>query len=57
VKSSFLKYGGVNNPTISEFISSIPTSFVDIVNRVLDMYAYPSSNTNDFILNNDYECK
>ena len=52
VKSSFLKYGGVNNPTILEFISSIPTSFVDIVNRVLDMYTYPSSNTNDFILNN-----
>jgi hypothetical protein len=52
VKSSFLKYGGVNNPTISEFISSIPTSFVDIVNRVLDLYTYPSSNTNDFILNN-----
>jgi hypothetical protein len=52
VKSSFLKYGGVNNPTISEFISSVPTNFIDIVNRVLDMCTYPSSYTNDFILNN-----
>ena len=52
IKSSFLKYEGVNNPTISEFISSVPTSFVDIVNRVLDMYTYASSYTNDFILNN-----
>ncbi|MFL6395790.1 MAG: hypothetical protein ACJ706_01340, partial [Nitrososphaeraceae archaeon] len=49
VKSSFLKYERVNNPIVSEFISSIPTSFVDIVNN---MYAYPSSYTNDFILNN-----
>ncbi|MFL6472822.1 MAG: hypothetical protein ACJ71H_18475, partial [Nitrososphaeraceae archaeon] len=52
VKSSFLKYERVNNPIVSEFISSIPTSFVDIVNNMLHMYASPSSYTNDFILNN-----
>jgi hypothetical protein len=52
VKSSFLKYQRVNNPIVSEFISSIPTSFVDIVNRMLHMYAYSDSYTNDFILNN-----
>jgi hypothetical protein len=52
VKSSFLKYERVNNPIVSEFISSIPTSFVDIVNRILHMYSYPSFYTNDFVLNN-----
>jgi hypothetical protein len=52
VKSSFLKYERVNNPIVSEFISSIPTSFVDIVNNILHMYASPSYYTNDFILNN-----
>src|SRR5918912_828815 len=52
VKSSFLKYQRVNNPIVLEFISSIPTSFVDIVNRMLHMYAYSDSYTNDFILNN-----
>ena len=52
VKSSFLKYERVNNPIVSEFISSIPTSFVDIVNNILHMYASPSCYTNDFILNN-----
>ena len=52
MKSSFLKYERVNNPIVSEFISSIPTSLVDIVNSVLHMYTYPSLYTNDFVLNN-----
>jgi hypothetical protein len=52
VKSSFLKYERVNNQIVSEFISSIPTSLEDIVNRMLHMYAFPRSYTNDFILNN-----
>src|SRR5918912_625820 len=52
VKSSFLKYEKVNNPIVSEFISSIPTSFVDIVNRMSHMYTYNNYRANDFILNN-----
>src|ERR687884_353169 len=52
VKSSFLKYEKVNNPIVSEFISSIPTSFVDIVNRISHMYTYNNYRANDFTLNN-----
>ena len=52
VKSSFSKYERVNNPIVSEFISSIPTSFVDIVNRMSHMYIYNNYSANDSILNN-----
>jgi hypothetical protein len=52
VKSSFSKYERVNNPIVSEFISSIPTSFVDIVNRMSHMYIYNNYRANDSILNN-----
>jgi hypothetical protein len=52
VKSSFSKYERVNNPIVSEFISSIPTSFVDIVNRMSHMYTYNNYRANDFTLNN-----
>ena len=52
VKSSFSKYERVNNPIVSEFISSIPTSFVDIVNRMSHMYIYNNYRVNDSILNN-----
>src|SRR5919206_3156213 len=52
VKSSFSKYEKVNNPIVSEFISSIPTSFVDIVNRMSHVYTYNNYHANDFVLNN-----
>src|ERR671932_246825 len=52
VKSSFLKYEKVNNAIVSEFISSIPTSFVDIVNHMSHMYTYNNYRANDFMLNN-----
>src|SRR5919197_1001321 len=57
VKSSFLKYERVNNPIVSEFISSIPTSFVDIVNRIIHIYSLPNFYTNDFVLNNRKKLK
>ncbi|HYZ50511.1 MAG TPA: hypothetical protein VE593_06465, partial [Nitrososphaeraceae archaeon] len=49
VKSSFLKYEKVNNPIVSEFISSIPTNFVDIVNHMSHMYTYNNYRANDFM--------
>src|SRR5918911_1063645 len=52
VRWPFLKYEGINNPIVSEFISSIPTSFVDIVNRISHMYTYNNYRANDFTLNN-----
>src|ERR671931_485377 len=56
VRSFFSKYESVNNPVISEFISSIPDSFSDAVNRILQTYVHSSSSssttTNEFLLNN-----
>jgi hypothetical protein len=53
VRSFFSKYESVNNPVISEFISSIPDSFSDAVNRLMQTYVHSSSSTtNEFLLNN-----